>query len=75
MAPGIVRQHPRGLAYCGGQRTIHDPGDMAMGMLGTLDWLLIVIYFLAVFGVAGWAAWRQRQPCFRALSFVDAQRV
>ena len=30
-----------------------------MGLLGTLDWLLIVVYFAVVFGVAFWATRRE----------------
>ena len=32
---------------------------MAMGLLGTLDWLSVVLYFAVVFGVAFWAARRE----------------
>lgn len=31
-----------------------------MTQLATLDWLVIGVYFLAVFGVAIWATWRER---------------
>ena len=31
-----------------------------MAQLATLDWLVIGVYFLAVFGVAIWATWRER---------------
>ncbi|MEO1086838.1 MAG: sodium/solute symporter, partial [Acidobacteriota bacterium] len=29
--------------------------------IGTLDWVVIVAYFAAIFGIAGWAIWKERQ--------------
>ena len=31
-----------------------------MGSLERLDWVVVGLYFIAVFGVAGWAAWQAR---------------
>ncbi|MEM1178747.1 MAG: sodium:solute symporter [Acidobacteriota bacterium] len=29
--------------------------------IGTLDWVVIVAYFAAIFGIAGWAIWKERR--------------